>query len=142
MHALFVVSLLGCASSSDDLEARVAALEDDRDALQAELADALELIDELGLDVQTATTDIATVDEDLATFQDRWIMVDTTWTVGSGGDHATLAAAWTAALYVRIWTDATLTLELLDGTHALTNTLLLNPPDGAKSRSSAPARRA
>lgn len=55
-----------------------------------------------------------------------------TWTVGADGDFASLSEALQAADSVRISAGAVLTIQLLQGTHALAQQLHIEHPDGAR----------
>lgn len=62
---------------------------------------------------------------------DNFIKVPTTWTVGAGGDFMDLASAWEFANIFRVSEGGFITIQLLNGTHNLTETLSPHP-DGAK----------
>ncbi len=59
-----------------------------------------------------------------------FITADTTWTVGSGGDHATLQDALDALQMSLISPAATVTLQVLDGTYAITAPITVAHPNG------------
>ena len=112
----------------------IASLESSLAGNNTDIASNTSSINALETDLTAAEASIATLQTDVSGISDNvldMISVDTTWNIGSNGEYTNLVDAMAAARSVLIHPDATLTLQMDNDLHVMTESVNLNHPNGA-----------